>query len=100
MLVCRTMARSNLGVPGFFDNQNLQLSLNDCKVAVLYRYVAREHCYVIPDESIPISLANNLRMSCPSESRGFSTNTSIDVSDSVFALSERFSETSIDVDLV
>ena len=98
------MARCQLWVPGFFDKQNVKLFTDNCKLTIRYRYVCRTQCDVTLDTTIPETLANYTPVlrdcechNCAVYQSQAVTGSSIDQSDSVFHMSNTFSDESIDV---
>ena len=98
------MIRCQLWVPGLFDQQNVKLFTDNCKLAIMYRYVCRTKCDVTLDTAIPETLVNYTPVmrdcechNCAVNQSRAVTGSSIYQSDSVFHMSNTFSDESIDV---
>jgi hypothetical protein len=98
------MIRCQLWVPGLFDQQNVKLFTDNCKLAIMYRYVCRTQCDVTLDTTIPETLANYTPVMRDGECHNCAVNQSRAVTgssiyqlDSVFHMSNTFSDESIDV---
>lgn len=96
------MARCEDWVPGFFNEPHL--SVFNARYAIMYRYVCRKHCDVIPDTNIPEKLTNCSPYpsecdchNCAINQSRIATVSTIDSSDSLFNVSNGWSEDSIDV---
>lgn len=103
------MARSQHLVPGFFHD--FYLVVPDPRHALMFRYVCREHCNIVPDENITETIANVTHYPsncvctahrecsfCPEFCSRIAGGSSVDSSDSLLDLIS-WSEESIDISL-
>jgi hypothetical protein len=98
--ILQKMARCEKWSLGYFDNEFK--SFTNARYAIMYRYIVRQHCEILQDVSIPDILnSDSLYPSectcclCRAHFSIIAANSTIDSSDSLFALSNGWSDDDI-----